>query len=80
MKSRKIDVSKYDQLDVKPSNFVYGEVQGKQWSILLDSGSPPNVLLYAKAERLGVLTGYEQKEYRLVDVWLSVEEVELIYV
>ena len=78
MKRRRLNASKYHRLDVKEGNLVDCEISGQRSLLLLDSGTCCTCVFYSEAERLGLVIGTEEKMTRLVILWDTYQEMQII--
>ena len=78
MKMRRLNTSRYHRVDVRLGNLVDGKIHGQQCILLLDSGSSGNWMFQSEAEKLGLLTGKEEKVTHKVLMWKGYEKMEII--
>ena len=78
MKRRRLNASKYLQLDVKEGNRVEGEILGHRCVFLVDSGSNSNCMFLSQAENFGLVTGNEKKETQVILMWNGYKKLQNI--
>lgn len=67
VKKRRVD--QYHRLDVMQDGKMWGFVNGKKCCVHLDSGSSDSIMFFSMAKKLGLLTGKEKTETRMLHLW-----------
>ena len=68
---------RFPRLEVRDKK-VQGFVHGQRCSIVFDSGSEESWMHLSEAERLGLITGTEEKVTKELSLWNGQQEVEVI--